>query len=360
MTTSNHWQEHLHAGTAAPLDGNRSLQHFMISLCEKSGEAAQDPFALSGATEVLAVLEKEGAARRCEPLGLHTTMKVGGHAAWWVEPETEDQLRTVLQAVKQAGAPLQLFGAGSNLIPSDDTFRGLALKLGQKFAWSRVQDNRLMAGGAMMLPKLTHVANQNRLGNFEWACGIPGTLGGSIWGNAGARGFNGREFEARDCAADLESLIAFDRDGNRHTLRRDEIDFSYRRTSLGELIVTEATFALKPLSEDETKKHKEAITQLLKIRRETQPVNAASSGCIWKNPQIAEGPFAGLGAGALIEKIGLKGHKSGNASISEIHANFIVNKGGSTGEDVRALMASVEEIVCSETGVRLEREARLL
>ncbi len=360
MTTSNHWQHHLHAGATVPLDDEHSLQHFIMSLSEKPGDSAFDPFALSAAAEALTALETQGIARRGEPLGLHTTMKVGGSATWWVEPENEDQLRDVLQAVQQSGAPLQVFGAGSNLIASDHDFQGLALKLGQGFAWYRVEDNRLITGGAMMLPKLTHVANQNRLGNFEWACGIPGMVGGSVWGNAGARGFNGQDFESRDAGADLESLVAFDREGNRHILRRDEIEFSYRHTSLGELIVTEATFALKPLSEDEAKRHKEALTQLLKIRRETQPVNAASAGCIWKNPHIADGPYAGCGAGALIEKIGFKGHTSGKAAISEIHANFIVNQGGATGEDVRALMSSVEEIVWRETGVRLEREARLL
>ena len=360
MTNLNHWQENLHAGTIAPLDDKHALQHFMMSLYENSGDSALDPFAVEGAAELLMELEKQGVARRREVLGLHTTMKVGGHASWWVEPENEEQLCAVLQVVRAATAPLQIFGAGSNLIASDDEFRGLALKLGQGFAWHRVKENRLIVGGAVLLPKLTHIANQNRLGNLEWACGVPGTVGGSIWGNAGARGFNGREFESRDCAADLEALVAFDREGNRHVLRRDEIEFSYRRSSLGERIVTEATFQLKSLSEDEAKKHKEAITQLLKIRRETQPVNAASAGCIWKNPHIAEGEYAGCGAGALIEKIGFKGHASGNAAISEIHANFIVNQGGATGEDVRALMASVEEIVYKETGVRLEREARLL
>lgn len=357
---SNHWQEQLHAGTATSFDSEHSLQHFMMSLSDKPGDSVFDPLSSFGATEVLTALEKQGVARRFEALGLHTSMKVGGRALWWAEPENEEQLRAILQAAHEAEVQLQLFGAGSNLVASDKDFNGLALKLGQGFAWHRVEDNRLIAGGAMMLPKLAHIANQNRLGNFEWACGIPGTLGGSIWGNAGARGFNGQSFESRDIGADLESLVAYDRAGNRHFFRRHEIEFSYRRSSLGELIVIEATFNLKPLSDDETKTHKEAMTQLLKIRRETQPVNAASSGCIWKNPNLQDGPFAGCGAGALIEKLGLKGHTSGKAMISEIHANFIVNTGGATGEDVRALMASVEQIVLEEVGVRLEREARLL
>jgi len=312
-------------------------------------------------SDVLMDLVRNGMARRNEPLAKHTTMRVGGPAAWWAEPKNEDELRAVLRAVREADVPLQPLGAGSNLIASDDGFDGLVFKLGKGFEWHRVEGRRLIAGGAAMLPKLTHVANQNLLGNFEWACGVPGMVGGSIWGNAGARGFNGETLESRDIAADLESLVAFDRDGNRHVLRRDEIEFSYRRSSLNGLIVTEATFALRPLTPEQARAHKEAIGQLLKIRRETQPANAASAGCIWKNPRIEGGPLAGCrGAGELIEKLGLKGHSSGQAAISEVHANFIVNLGGATAEDVRALISSVEEIAWREAGVHLEREARLL
>ena len=311
--------------------------------------------------EVLLTLERNGLTRRTEPLAAYTTMRVGGAADWWAEPNTEDELQTVLRAVREAGVPLQVLGAGSNLIVGDDGFNGLALKLGGGFAWHRVEGHRIVAGGAMMLPKLTHIANQNLLGNFEWACGIPGTVGGSLWGNAGARGFNGEDFEARDAAADLESLVAFDRDGHRHFLRRDEIQFSYRHSSLGELIVTEATFALLPLTPEQARAHKEATAQLLKLRRETQPVSASSSGCIWQNPHIESGPLADCrGAGDLIERLGLKGHSSGQAAISELHGNFIVNMGGATSEDVLALMSCVEEIAWREAGVHLEREARLL
>ncbi len=311
--------------------------------------------------EALLALERDGLARRDQPLASFTSMRVGGSADWWAEPHNEDELRAVLSAVRNSGVPLQMLGAGSNLIIGDDGVNGMALKLGSGFAWHHVEGHRLITGGAMMLPRLTHIANQNLLGNFEWACGIPGTVGGSLWGNAGARGFNGTDFESRDAAADLESLIAFDRDGNRHFLRRDEIQFSYRRSSLGELIVTEATFALRTLTPEHAKAHKEATLQLLKRRRETQPVNAPSAGCVWKNLCIDGGPLAGCrGAGELIEKLGLKGHSSGQAAISEVHANFIVNLGGATSEDILALMTSIEEIAWREAGVRLEREARLL
>ncbi len=297
-------------------------------------------------------------AQRDEPLSRHTTMKVGGPARWWAQPQSENELGAVLRAAKRDGLALQTLGAGSNLVAGDAGFEGVVLCLGSGFAWHRVQGHRLTAGGAMLLPKLTKLALQHRLGDFEWACGIPGSVGGSVWGNAGARGWNGEteKFESRDAGADLESLVAFDRSGERHELRRDDIEFAYRRSSLGELVVAEATFALKPLSETQANAHREAVKELLKIRRETQPVNAASAGCVWKNPRV-EGC---AGAGQLIERLGLKEMSVGGAQISAVHANFVVNTGGATGGDVRALMCQIEARVLQETGIQLEREVRLL
>ena len=180
-------------------------------------------------------------------------------------------------------------------------------------------------------------------------------VGGSLWGNAGARGWNGENFESRDCAADFHGCIAFNRAGERVELRRGDVQFAYRKSSLGELIVVEATFALKPLSDEQTRNHKAALRELLEKRRNSQPVSAASAGCIWKNPS-AEGC---AGAGALVEQLGLKGAHIGGARVSEIHGNFIVNDGGSAA-DVRALAGHVEAVVKAKTGIELEREARFL
>lgn len=295
-------------------------------------------------------------ARRGEMLARHTTMRVGGPAQWWAEPDDEAALVATLRAVKRDNRPLQILGAGSNLIASDAGFDGVVLHLGRGFAWHRVASNRLIAGAGALLPLLTKFALANKLGNFEWACGIPGSLGGSIRGNAGARGFNGHGFQSRDCAADLESLVAFDRAGEKHILRREEIEWSYRRSNLGELVVAEATFALKPLSESEATAHRQAVAELLRIRRETQPASAASAGCVWKNPKMADC----RGAGELIERVGLKGASVGGAQVSTLHANFVINTGDATASDVRLLMQRVEEQVLRETGVPLEREARLL
>jgi UDP-N-acetylmuramate dehydrogenase len=291
-----------------------------------------------------------------EPLSKHTTMKVGGPAALWAEPNTEAELAEVLGRIHQLGVPLFVLGAGSNMVASDAGYDGVVLHLGKGFEWRRAEENLLIAGGAMLLPKLTHFAIENCLGNFEWACGIPGSIGGSLWGNAGARGFNGQNFEGRDCAADFHSCVAYDRQGRRYELKRGEVEFAYRKSSLGELIVTEAAFALKPLSELEAARHKEAVRELLDIRRRTQPANAASAGCIWKNPKV-EGC---LGAGALVEQLGLKGTACGKARVSEIHANFVINAGGATATEVRELIRHVEDEVRESTGIELEREARYL
>lgn len=289
-----------------------------------------------------------------EPLARHTTMKVGGPAQIWAEPNSREELSHVLRLIHQSGVPLFVLGNGSNIVASDAGFEGIVLHLGRGFNFQRAENEILIAGGAAMLPRLTHFALQNNLGNFEWACGVPGGAGGSLWGNAGARGFNGEAFESRDCAADFVGCTVFNRQGEQIELGKTDVEFAYRRSSLGDLIVCEARFSLRKLDENQAKKHREAVKELLAKRRASQPVNAASAGCIWKNPKN------GVGAGALIEELGLKNFAVGNAKISEIHGNFAVNAGGATAGQVRELVAQIEEIVREKTGIELEREARFL
>jgi UDP-N-acetylenolpyruvoylglucosamine reductase len=295
-----------------------------------------------------------------ELLAKHTTMKVGGAARLWLEPQSEDELAAMLEWTTRRGLPLYVLGAGSNVIATDAGFDGAVLHLGKGFETRCIEANKMIAGGAAMLPKLTHFALESDLGNFEWACGVPGSVGGSIWGNAGARGWNGRDFESRDCAADLESLVVFERSGKRRVLAKSDVEFAYRKSSLGDMIVAQATFALKKLSCEETQNHRAAVKELLARRKATQPVSAACAGCIWKNPKITSGEYSGCGAGALIEKLGLKGLQIGGAQVSEIHGNFIVNTGDTRTADVFALIERVEAEVLRRTGVKLEREVRVL
>jgi UDP-N-acetylenolpyruvoylglucosamine reductase len=297
---------------------------------------------------------------RSELLSKRTTMKIGGAAKIWIEPQSEDELQNALQEIAREKIPLFVLGAGSNILAGDDGFDGAVLHLGKAFAFQRVENNKLITGGATMMPKLTHFALQNQLANFEWACGIPGTVGGSIWGNAGARGWNGSDFESRDCAADLESVVVFERNGKRRVLRKSDIQFSYRKSSIGDSIVTEATFVLPKVSEEEASERREVVKQLLARRKATQPVSAACAGCIWKNPQVGSGEYSGLGAGALIEKLELKNVQIGGAKVSEIHGNFIVNVGGATFTDVLQLIEKIEAQVLQKTGEKLEREVKFL
>lgn len=297
--------------------------------------------------------------RSGETFARHTTMRVGGPIRFWAQPDSEDELSHTLREIQRRGLPLQVLGAGSNVVAPQCGFEGVVLHLGHGFDWARAEGAQLVTGGATLLPRLTKFALANRLGNFEWACGVPGSAGGSLWGNAGARGFNGSEFEGRDCAADFHSLVAFDRAGNRRELGRGEVEFAYRKSSLGELIVSEARFALKPLSEEEASTHREAVKELLAKRRATQPVNVPSAGCIWKNPGKEACDATGCrGTGELLEKLGLKGLRVGGASVSELHGNFIVNDARGSAQDVRALASEVERQVLERSGVRLEREVR--
>lgn len=304
--------------------------------------------------------------RRDELLARHTTIKIGAAPRWFALPNSEDELVAVLEAAKSDGVRVQNLGGGSNTVPNDAVFDGLILKLGAGFAYQRIEGGKLVAGGAALLPFLTKFAVKNRLGNFEWACGIPGAVGGSIWGNAGSRGFNGREFEGRDAAADLESVTVFDRNARKRVLEKRDLEFAYRRSSIGDLIITEATFALKPLGENEAKTHAEAVRELLRLRRESQPVSAASAGCAWKNPKSADCASAKCAsakcasAGQLIEQMGLKSFAVGGAKISEIHGNFVINASGASGANVRQLLQAVENRVLEERGIALEREIRLL
>ena len=289
-----------------------------------------------------------------EPLAKHTTIKTGGPARIWAEPQNETELREFLLLNAKIGAPLFVLGAGSNIVPSDGGYEGAILHLGRGFDQMRVENEVLIAGGAAYLPKLTKFALENRLGNFEWACGVPGSAGGSVWGNAGARGWNGRDFESRDCAADFAGAVVYDRVGNRLELGKNDVEFAYRKSSLGDLIVVETRFSLPPLSENEAAKRKEIVRELLAKRSASQPVNVGSAGCIWKNP-------AGCaGAGALIEQLNLKGKTWGGAQVSEKHGNFVINAGGASAGEIRELISQIEAQVKEKTGIELEREARFL
>jgi UDP-N-acetylenolpyruvoylglucosamine reductase len=284
-----------------------------------------------------------GVVRIAEPLRRHTTMKVGGPARFWAEPETEEGFAELVRVCHDGDIPLLVIGRGSNLIIRDGGFPGVVVHLCRGcFTEAKVEGERISAGVGVKLKQLASLAKSAGLTGFEWMDGIPGNLGGALRMNAGAMGT--QTFDQ------VISLRFADRDGNIVTRQPTEIEVRYR-----EVPVLRDHYALSAVLEG-TRSDNGTIEALLgqsmSHRKETQPV-AASAGCIFKNPE-------GISAGRLIEELGLKGSSVGDARVSEIHGNFIVNGGNARASDVLALIDRIRECAHSQRGIRLETEVQIL
>jgi UDP-N-acetylenolpyruvoylglucosamine reductase len=276
-------------------------------------------------------------------LARFTTIGTGGAARWFAKPETLDELQELLRWALDEGHSVETIGLGSNVLVHDEGVDALVLKLAGSLAEARIEGTTLVAGGGATNAVCLHRARDAGLAKFEFAAAIPGTVGGGVRMNAGAWGS-----EFRDVLVDA---VVVDADGAR-TLTADELDLSYRHSSLGPgQVVAKATFALEPSDPAEIKA---AVAALLEQRRSTQPTNKRTYGSVFKNPSKE------LGAGQAIEQCGLKGHRVGGARISPVHANFIENAGGATSADALALMAEARARVHERFGVELEHEVRLI
>jgi UDP-N-acetylenolpyruvoylglucosamine reductase len=276
-------------------------------------------------------------------LARYTTIGTGGPARYFARPDSLDELIELLRWAAENGTRVETIGLGSNLLVADDGVDALVLKLSGELAAARVEGTILVAGGGAPNAVALHRARAAGLGGFEFAAAIPGTAGGGVRMNAGAYGRDWREVM-------IDALVV-DSAGAR-TLTREELDLSYRHSSLlAGQVVAEVRFQLAPSSPEEVKGR---AAELLAQRKATQPTNKRTFGSVFKNPE--EGP----GAGQLIEECGLKGHRIGGAQISPRHANFIENPGGATSADCFALMAAARRYVFERFGVRLEHEVRFL
>ncbi len=285
--------------------------------------------------------------RFAEPLSRHTSFRIGGPADVWVEVADAEEIRRVQAVANAAGLPLFLLGGGTNVLVSDRGVRGIVLHLGRPFGlleWrSNGRGQHLRAGAAVPFKRLVTETIARDLAGLEFAEGIPGTLGGGLLMNAGA--FGG------EIADVIESVEGVDADGATQNVPRGALRFSYRRFDLPPgFIVTYLEFLLHPgeraaicARRDEAKRR----------RDQHQPLGYANAGSVFKNPP---GNFAGR----LIEEVGLKARRCGAAMISAQHANFIVNLGGATAADVRALMEEAARRVWETKGIRLEPEIRLV
>lgn len=275
----------------------------------------------------------------------YTSFRAGGKAAEMAIPETTEELMEVLQKIHQEGVRSVILGNGSNTLIADGGFDGTVVKLGEAFSSIRVDGDMVIAGGGALMSSVAKAALAAELTGFEFASGIPGSIGGAVFMNAGAYGG-----EMKDI---VKSVNLVSRDGKRlRTVKGEDMDFAYRHSCLeesGDVVVT-VCLQLQPGTHDEIAAQ---MKELTRRRNEKQPVQYPSAGSFFKRP---EGYFAGK----LIQDAGLKGLSVGGAQVSEQHSGFIINRGGATAKDIVDLMHLVQNTVFDKFGVSLEPEVRII
>ncbi len=281
-----------------------------------------------------------------EPMSKHTSFRIGGPAALFVHVETEKELAAVLAAAKAENAEHILVGNGSNFLVSDEGYPGIMIHLNGDFEAVELSGPvQVRAGAAKLLSGISSFVTEKGLAGFEFASGIPGSLGGAIFMNAGAYG--------GEMCDIVESVRLMKGDGSGIAeVPGSKMDFSYRHSNVGEsgMIVLSATMRLLPDSPDAIAAR---VSELQAKRNAKQPVNYPSAGSTFKRPAVGF-------AAALIDEAGLRGYRVGGAMVSEKHAGFVINAGGATADDVLAVMRHVRDTVKEKSGVTLEPEVRLI
>lgn len=288
----------------------------------------------------LKCLAGEGNVLPSEPMKNHTTFRIGGEADVMVRISGKDALSKVLRYLGQVEVPYYIMGNGSNLLVSDNGYRGVIIEIADNMNEVRVEGSCLVCQAGALLSKVARTAYESGLTGFEFAAGIPGTIGGGVVMNAGAYGGELKHV--------VTQVTVMDRNGEEMIFPNEDMEFGYRTSLIKKYpyIVTEVKLQL---AEGDKSIIKETMDDLAARRREKQPLEYPSAGSTFKRP---EGYFAG----ALIQDAGLKGYSVGGAQVSEKHSGFVINKGGATAEDVRNLMTHVQRTVQEKFGVTLEPE----
>lgn len=279
-----------------------------------------------------------------EPMSRHTTFKVGGTADWFLTPQTEKQLSETLKILSKNEIPFFVLGNGSNLLVGDKGIRGAVLCLCKKMEKIEVKGQELYAEAGAILSRVSNAALAAELEGTEFSSGIPGSVGGAVYMNAGAY-----EHEMKEI---IKSVRYMDMSGNVFESDCEDCDFGYRTSkfSKGNYIILGCTFKLQ---KGDPKEIRARIADYTQRRVSKQPLEKPSAGSTFKRP---EGYFAG----ALIENAGLKGHTIGGAQVSEKHAGFVVNTGSATARDVLDLIEYIKKTVFEKFGVTLEPEVKLI
>jgi UDP-N-acetylmuramate--alanine ligase len=270
-------------------------------------------------------------------------MLVGGPAQFWVEPRTFEACAKAVEFFKDRGLPVRIVGRGSNLLVRDGGIRGAVVHPVQGvFGEVAVTDDCLRAGAGVRFKKLAGAAQAAGIGGLEWMEGIPGNVGGGLRMNAGAMG--------SETFDQVVSVTMLDEDGEIRTRSREEIEVHYRNVpELQRSYALAAVFRGTPADPEEIRQR---MAESKQKRRASQPV-AASAGCVFKNP----GP---IGAGQLIDELGLKGRRAGAAQVSGEHGNFIVNRGKATAADVLALIEEIKAAARQQREITLDTEVQIL
>ena len=279
-----------------------------------------------------------------EPMSRHTTFRCGGPATLFLRPENEDELVRVVSLLKDNGQPYMLLGNGSNLLVSDKGYQGAVISLERLSELSLEGETSIRAQAGVLNSRIASFARENSLAGFEFAAGIPGTIGGAMIMNAGAYG--------GEMKLITTSVRAITPDGEVKELSAEDCDFGYRTSVLkreGYVVLS----ALLQLQKGNEKEITDLMTELALKRKEKQPLEYPSAGSTFKRP---EGYFAGK----LIEDAGLKGFSVGDAAVSDKHCGFVINKGQATSADIYKLIREVQKKVFEDSGVTLEPEVILV
>ena len=294
--------------------------------------------------DYLKTLIPEDRILRNELMSKHTTFRVGGPADFFITPRDTEELSALIRYLNLVEREYMIVGNGSNLLVGDHGYRGVIVHLGENFKKVEVNGDTITAGGSALLSAVAEAAYREGLTGFEFAAGIPGTVGGAMVMNAGAYGS-----EMGDVVVSVDLLTP---DGEIVTRSVSEMEFAYRKSILqrDRSTVIGAVFSLKKGDQTEIRSR---MNELMEMRRSKQPLNFPSAGSTFKRPE-------GFFAGKLIMDAGLGGYMIGGARVSEKHCGFVVNAGNATAADILDLIREVQEKVQVRFGVRLEPEVRIV
>jgi UDP-N-acetylmuramate dehydrogenase len=288
-----------------------------------------------------------GEVRLGEPMSKHTSLGIGGPAEAMAYPESVEELARITGLANKNGVPVFYLGNGTNILVLDGGIPGLVINM-KKLDWLELQHGgsgttQVHAGAGVMLPKLVSYCTENGLAGLEFLAGIPGTVGGAIAMNAGTK-----EAEMKDV---LTTVTVISNDGTIEKKRPSELNMEYRRTGIpADSVVADSSFAVLPWPKEEVK---EKVASNLRMRKASQPAGVRSAGSTFKNPP-------GYSAWKLIDMAGMREKQVGQAQVSRMHTNFLINLGGATARDFKALMDMVIKAVQDKLNITLEPEIKIV